>query len=132
MITHLTAVRRDLLENREEIFISGPAIRTENSVSARECAPFSGRDTLEWTADALILTHRGETESRIELPYTGQGEAYASTMFGTMHFTSELTGYDKEEDEIFLRYRLLQDGTAVSEIELEFRFFSEGSEDRRA
>ena len=125
MIRHLTAVRRDLLEGTEEVFIDGPAICRGNTVSAKECPPFAGTDTLERTADAVILSHRGETESRIVLPLAGTGEAEVSSMFGTMRFGSEITEYVWEEEEIRLRYRLFQEGNTVSEIELVFRFRTE-------
>ncbi len=132
MITHLTAERRDHLEGTSEIFINGPAIRRDRFVSARECLPFSGTDILERNEQEVILIHRGETESRIVLPYAGSGEAEVTTMVGTLRFTSELTEFAWEEEEIRFRYRLLQDSSPVTDLELVFRFGTPEGTDLRA
>lgn len=120
MIVHLTGIRRDYLQNTKETFISGKAIRNGSMLSARECPPFSGSDTLLFNADGIVLTHRGETESRVELPFAGEGTAYAETMFGKMQFSAQLIEYAADDSCVQFRYRLMQENETVSEIELTF------------
>ena len=120
MIIHLTGIREDILQNTRETFISGKAIRNGSALSARECPPFSGTDTLQFTEEGIVLFHRGETESRIELPFTGTGSAYAQTMFGKMEFSAQLLEYAADDSCVQFRYRLMQEKETVSEIKLTF------------
>lgn len=120
MIVQLTGIREDILENTKETFISGRAIRNGSTLTARECPPFSGTDTLEFTEERIVLSHRGETESRIELPFSGTGSACAETMFGKMEFSARLLEYTADDSHVQFRYRLMQEDAVVSEIELTF------------
>ena len=120
MIVHLTGIRRDFLQNTKETFISGKAIRNGSMLSTRECPPFSGSDTLLFNEDGIVLTHRGETESRVELPFAGEGTAYAETVFGKMQFSAQLIEYAADDSCVKFRYRLMQENETVSDIELTF------------
>ena len=120
MIVQLTGIRRDLLQNTKETFISGKAIRNGPMLTARECPPFSGSDTLLFGEEGIVLTHRGETESRIELPFAGEGTAYAETMFGKMEFSAQLLEYAADDACVQFHYRLMQENETVSDIELTF------------
>ncbi len=120
MIIQVCGIRCDLLEGTEEIFIDGPGIYLHDRLSAAECPPYSGIDTLRFEENAIILSHRGETESRLTIPYEGKGNAVIASPFGEMELETELMELEREPFKIILGYRLIQDGRDVGKFRLRF------------
>ena len=124
MIVHVRAVRKDLLQGIEEVFADGNAIRKGNSFSVRECPPWTGIDIVTAGETEAVLEHRGETESRIVLPFEGDGRAEVKSEFGTMVFRAVLDEFSQSEEEIMIRYRLFQKEELIAHTVLCF-FFQE-------
>jgi len=120
MIVQVTAVRRDLLDGNEEIFIDGPGIYDGDRLRAAECAPYKGIDTLSFEPAMIRLQHRGETESELVIPYETKGTAVIRSPFGEMELETELTSFSRSPQEIEIGYRLLQDGAEAGRFLLQF------------
>ena len=125
MIVHVRAVRKDLLQGIEEVFADGNAVRNGDSFSVRECPPWSGIDAVTAGENEVVLEHRGETASRVVLPFEGSGTAEVKSEFGTMIFTSVLDRFLMSEEKVMIRYRLLQREELIAHTELLFHFSSD-------
>ncbi len=122
MIVRIKAVRKDLLQGTEEVFADGNAIRNGDSFSVRECPPWSGIDAVTAGEHEVVLEHRGETASRVVLPFEGSGTAEVKSEFGTMIFTSVLDRFLMSEEKVMICYRLLQGEELIAHTELLFHF----------
>ena len=122
MIVHVRAVRKDFLQGTEEVFADGNAIRNGDSFSVRECPPWSGIDAVTAGETEVVLEHRGETASRVVLPFEGTGTAEVKSEFGTMVFTAVLDQFSLSEEDVLIHYRLLQGADVIAHTGLLFHF----------
>ena len=118
---HACVLRKDMLEHASSNLCDGKGYWNEETLTCRECAPYSGEDTFVFKPDQVILKHHGETDSELVLYVNKKGIAKIATPYGKMFCETVLLQYHRRENQIAVEYQILQETVVLSHILLEIK-----------
>ena len=119
---HVYAEHIDFLEQTRSVLSDCSGTFDGRTLSCGETEPFRGQDEVSLEEGKVILSHDGETQSRIELFKDGTGSAEIQTPYGEIRCAARLLEYRRGPYEVYIEYEILQDSDVVSHIGLSYRF----------
>ena len=119
---HVYAEHIDFLEQTKSILSDCSGTFDGKTLRCRETEPFRGQDEVSLEEDRIILSHDGDTQSRIELCKDSPGTAQIQTPYGESRCVTRLLEYHRSPNEAYIEYEILQETDVVSHIGLTYRF----------
>ena len=119
---HVYAEHIDFLEQTKSVLSDCSGTFDGKTLRCTETKPFRGQDEVSLEEGRIILSHDGDTQSRIELFKDGPGTAQIQTPYGEMRCTTRLLEYRRSPNEAYIEYEILQETDVVSHIGLTYRF----------
>ena len=119
---HVYAEHIDFLEKTKSILSDCSGTFDGRTLRCGETEPFHGQDEVSLEEGRIILSHDGDTQSRIELRKDGPGTAEIQTPYGEIRCETKLLEYRRSPNEVYIEYEILQETDVVSHIGLTYRF----------